>query len=38
VVYIGGFFFAILLRLVVVPVLYEALGRAAERVNEKSAV
>ncbi|MFW6137334.1 MAG: efflux RND transporter permease subunit, partial [Candidatus Aminicenantaceae bacterium] len=26
VVYIGGFFFAILLRLVVVPVLYEWLG------------
>ncbi len=27
VVYIGGFFFAILLRLIVVPVLYEALSR-----------
>jgi cobalt-zinc-cadmium resistance protein CzcA len=27
VVYIGGFFFAILLRLIVVPVLYEALGK-----------
>jgi cobalt-zinc-cadmium resistance protein CzcA len=27
VVYIGGFFFAILLRLVVVPVLYETLGQ-----------
>jgi cobalt-zinc-cadmium resistance protein CzcA len=27
VVYIGGFFFAILLRLVVVPVLYEALAK-----------
>jgi cobalt-zinc-cadmium resistance protein CzcA len=31
VVYIGGFFFAILLRLIVVPLLYEALGRIAER-------
>jgi len=28
VVYIGGFFFAILLRLFVVPVLYETLARA----------
>ncbi len=27
VVYIGGFFFAILLRLIIVPVLYETLGR-----------
>ena len=27
VVYIGGFFFAILLRLIIVPVLYEALAR-----------
>jgi cobalt-zinc-cadmium resistance protein CzcA len=27
VVYIGGFFFAILLRLIVVPVLYELLAR-----------
>jgi Cu/Ag efflux pump CusA len=27
VVYIGGFFFAILLRLIVVPVLYEALAK-----------
>jgi cobalt-zinc-cadmium resistance protein CzcA len=30
VVYIGGFFFAILLRLIVVPVLYEALARWRE--------
>lgn len=30
VVYIGGFFFAILLRLFVVPVLYDSLARAAE--------
>ncbi|MDH4270579.1 MAG: CusA/CzcA family heavy metal efflux RND transporter [Candidatus Aminicenantes bacterium] len=30
VVYIGGFFFAILLRLIVVPVLYEALARLRE--------
>ena len=29
VVYIGGFFFAILLRLIVVPLLYEALGKLA---------
>ncbi|MGB9005435.1 MAG: efflux RND transporter permease subunit, partial [Candidatus Aminicenantales bacterium] len=29
VVYIGGFFFAILLRLIVVPVLYEAMARLA---------
>ena len=27
VVYIGGFFFAILLRLIVVPVLYETLAK-----------
>lgn len=27
IVYIGGFFFAILLRLIVVPVLYETLAR-----------
>jgi cobalt-zinc-cadmium resistance protein CzcA len=33
VVYIGGFFFAILLRLFVVPVLYEVLAGAAERFN-----
>ena len=31
VVYIGGFFFAILLRLIVVPLLYETLGKAAEK-------
>jgi cobalt-zinc-cadmium resistance protein CzcA len=30
VVYIGGFFFAILLRLIVVPVLYETLARLRE--------
>jgi len=30
VVYIGGFFFAILLRLIVVPVLYEALAKLRE--------
>jgi cobalt-zinc-cadmium resistance protein CzcA len=30
VVYIGGFFFAILLRLIVVPVLYETLGQWRE--------
>jgi len=31
VVYIGGFFFAILLRLIVVPLLYETLGKAASK-------
>ena len=31
VVYIGGFFFAILLRLIVVPVLYEALAKLAKK-------
>ncbi|MEW6363496.1 MAG: CusA/CzcA family heavy metal efflux RND transporter [Acidobacteriota bacterium] len=31
VVYIGGFLFAILLRLIVVPVLYEAMGKVALR-------
>jgi cobalt-zinc-cadmium resistance protein CzcA len=31
VVYIGGFFFAILLRLIVVPVMYEFLGRIEEK-------
>jgi cobalt-zinc-cadmium resistance protein CzcA len=31
VVYIGGFFFAILLRLIVVPVLYEALAKLEKR-------
>jgi cobalt-zinc-cadmium resistance protein CzcA len=30
VVYIGGFFFAILLRLIVVPVLYEVFGKLAK--------
>ena len=30
VVYIGGFFFAILLRLIVVPVLYETLGKCGK--------
>jgi cobalt-zinc-cadmium resistance protein CzcA len=34
VVYIGGFFFAILLRLIIVPVLYETLGRLGK--NKKS--
>jgi cobalt-zinc-cadmium resistance protein CzcA len=34
VVYIGGFFFAILLRLVVVPVLYETL----ERIGRKKSI
>ncbi|MBN1272714.1 MAG: efflux RND transporter permease subunit [Candidatus Aminicenantes bacterium] len=31
VVYIGGFFFAILLRLIIVPLLYETLGKLAEK-------
>jgi multidrug efflux pump subunit AcrB len=31
IVYIGGFFFAVLLRLFVVPVLYETLGGLASR-------
>lgn len=31
VVYIGGFFFAILLRLIVVPVMYEFLGKIEEK-------
>jgi cobalt-zinc-cadmium resistance protein CzcA len=31
VVYIGGFFFAILLRLIVVPVLYEALAKLTKK-------
>ena len=36
VVYIGGFFFAILLRLIMVPVLYEALAKLGkERWLEK---
>jgi len=33
VVYIGGFFFAVLLRLFVVPVLYDTFARAAERLH-----
>jgi cobalt-zinc-cadmium resistance protein CzcA len=36
VVYIGGFFFAILLRLIMVPVMYEFLGRIEERRRAKS--
>jgi cobalt-zinc-cadmium resistance protein CzcA len=35
VVYIGGFFFAILLRLFVVPVLYDTLARLADRLTPK---
>ncbi len=31
VVYIGGFFFAILLRLIIVPVLYETFGRLGKK-------
>jgi cobalt-zinc-cadmium resistance protein CzcA len=34
VVYIGGFFFAVLLRLFVVPVLYEVLATAAEWIKK----
>jgi len=34
VVYIGGFFFAILLRLIVVPLLYETFGKIAARVRK----
>jgi cobalt-zinc-cadmium resistance protein CzcA len=37
VVYIGGFFFAILLRLIVVPVMYEFLGSLEEKRNRKPA-
>ncbi len=37
VVYIGGFFFAIMLRLIVVPVMYEFLGRIEERRKAKLA-
>jgi len=33
VVYIGGFFFAILLRLFVVPVLYDTLARLSDRLR-----
>jgi cobalt-zinc-cadmium resistance protein CzcA len=33
VVYIGGFFFAILLRLIIVPVLYETLSRLGKKQN-----
>jgi Cu/Ag efflux pump CusA len=35
VVYIGGFFFAILLRLIVVPVMYEFLGSLEEKRKRK---
>jgi cobalt-zinc-cadmium resistance protein CzcA len=35
VVYIGGFFFAILLRLIVVPVMYEFLAGLGEKRNRK---
>jgi len=38
VVYIGGFFFAVLLRLFVVPVLYDTFARAAERFRRNEAV
>jgi len=31
VVYIGGFFFAILLKMILVPVLYEALARLGKK-------
>jgi Cu/Ag efflux pump CusA len=34
VVYIGGFFFAILLRLFIVPVLYETLARLGGKSHE----
>ncbi len=37
VVYIGGFFFAIMLRLIVVPVMYEFLGRIEEKRKAKLA-
>jgi cobalt-zinc-cadmium resistance protein CzcA len=37
VVYIGGFFFAILLRLIVVPVMYEFLGGLEEKQKRKTA-
>jgi cobalt-zinc-cadmium resistance protein CzcA len=37
VVYIGGFFFAILLRLIVVPVMYEFLGGLEEKRKRKPA-
>jgi cobalt-zinc-cadmium resistance protein CzcA len=37
VVYIGGFFFAILLRLIVVPVMYEFLGGLEEKRKRKIA-
>jgi cobalt-zinc-cadmium resistance protein CzcA len=36
VVYIGGFFFAILLRLIVVPVMYEFLGTIEEKRKQKA--
>jgi cobalt-zinc-cadmium resistance protein CzcA len=34
VVYIGGFFFAILLKMIAVPVLYEAFGKIAEKLQK----
>lgn len=37
VVYIGGFFFAILLRLIVVPVMYEFLGASEEKRKRRQA-
>jgi cobalt-zinc-cadmium resistance protein CzcA len=36
VVYIGGFFFAILLRLIIVPVMYEFLGSLEEKRKHKT--
>lgn len=36
VVYIGGFFFAILLRLIVVPVMYEFLGSLENKCQSKT--
>jgi cobalt-zinc-cadmium resistance protein CzcA len=35
VVYVGGFFFAIVLRLIVVPVLYEILGASSMKRKAK---
>ncbi|MGD8896407.1 MAG: efflux RND transporter permease subunit [Acidobacteriota bacterium] len=35
IVYIGGFFFAVLLRLFIVPVLYEALGTVSEHTRRR---
>lgn len=37
VVYIGGFFFAILLRLIVVPVMYEFFAGLEKKRNRKTA-